>query len=209
MIEFKEWPKIPRLFRECMITEKIDGMNAGVVIEKLPGNASLMSLWSDVKAIALVNYEGDLFMVGAQARNGLITLKDDSHGFAAWVGKNAPDLVRILGVGTHMGEWWGGGINRGYGLPKGEKYFSLFNVARWDPVYDEATWPAGLSIVPVLYEGMFSTVSVRVAVEKLKDGGSFARGGYDRPEGVVVYHTAAEEMFKVTCERDEEWKGKR
>lgn len=209
MIEFKEWPKIPRLFRECMITEKIDGTNAGVIIEKLPKDAPLLHLWNDRKAIAVVLHEDRLYLVGAQARNGLITLQDDNHGFASWVGKNAADLVRILGEGTHMGEWWGHGINRGYGLPKGENYFSLFNVARWDPLYDDATWPKGLSIVPVLYEGMFSTGAVRATVDSLKKNGSLARGGYDKPEGVVVFHAAAEEMFKVTCERDEEWKGKK
>lgn len=207
MIEFKEWPKIPRLFRECMITEKIDGMNAGVIIEKLPEDAGALSIWADKGAIAVVLHEDRLFMVGAQLRNGLITLADDDHGFATWVGKNAAGLVSVLGAGTHMGEWWGHGINRGYGCEKGERYFSLYNVARWDPLYNPATWPAGLSIVPVLYEGLFSTGAVRASVMKLKESGSRARSMFDRPEGVVVYHVAAEEMFKVTCERDEDRKG--
>ena len=32
MIEFREFPKIPRMFRECVITEKIDGTNAQVIV---------------------------------------------------------------------------------------------------------------------------------------------------------------------------------
>jgi len=31
-IEFKEFPKIARLSRECIITEKIDGTNASILI---------------------------------------------------------------------------------------------------------------------------------------------------------------------------------
>jgi hypothetical protein len=33
--------------------------------------------------------------------------------------------------------------------------------------------------------------------------GSSASPGFYRPEGVVVYHTAANELFKVTLENDE------
>jgi hypothetical protein len=33
-MEFEEFPKIARLTRECVITEKIDGTNAQVVIAK-------------------------------------------------------------------------------------------------------------------------------------------------------------------------------
>ncbi len=32
---------------------------------------------------------------------------------------------------TYFGEWWGSGVQRGYGLQKGDKRFSLFNVSRW------------------------------------------------------------------------------
>ena len=30
--EFRAWPSIPRLYRDCVITEKIDGTNAAVVV---------------------------------------------------------------------------------------------------------------------------------------------------------------------------------
>ena len=35
MIEFQEWPKIPRLNRDITITEKIDGTNAAVGIAEV------------------------------------------------------------------------------------------------------------------------------------------------------------------------------
>ncbi|HKZ20316.1 MAG TPA: RNA ligase family protein [Acidimicrobiia bacterium] len=101
--EFTAFPKIPRLFRDCTITEKIDGTNAAVVI-------------------------GDDGSIRAQSRKRFITPEDDNYGFAAWVRDNEDEL-RALGPGVHFGEWWGQGIQRRYGL--NEKRFSLFNIERW------------------------------------------------------------------------------
>lgn len=182
MIEFEAWPKIARLNRDIVITEKIDGTNAAIVIDD-DGN------------------------IGAQSRKRLITPEADNHGFARWVEDNADKLVEILGPGRHFGEWWGSGINRGYGFKNGQKYFSLFNVKRWDPVYDMETWPAGLSIVPLIYQGPFSERKIQTALRYLRWYGSLAHHGFDRPEGIVIYHTAANEMFKVTLENDEAPKG--
>lgn len=185
MIEFSGFPKIARLNRDIIITEKIDGTNGAVIIED----------------------RGDYWEVGAQSRNRLLTPEDDNHGFAAWVYDNAHALAEILGPGRHFGEWWGSGINRGYGLKNGQKYFSLFNVKRWDPLYDQEKWPAGLSIVPVLYWGPFSEQKVKARLRALKVYGSSAHYGFMQPEGIVVYHTAANEMFKVTLVNDEKPKG--
>jgi hypothetical protein len=104
MPEFVPWPKIHRLFRDVIITEKIDGTNAAIGI-------------SD---------DGE---VHAQSRKRIITPADDNYGFAKWVHANAAVLAEHLGPGLHFGEWCGLGINRGYGLP--EKRFALFNAARW------------------------------------------------------------------------------
>ena len=39
MVEFKEWPKIPRGLGEQMtITEKIDGTNACIIVEEINAN---------------------------------------------------------------------------------------------------------------------------------------------------------------------------
>lgn len=104
MIEFKPWPKIPRLENEIEIwTEKIDGTNACVVID-------------------------DYGEIGAQSRNKLITPQHDNYGFANWVQAHKQDLLS-LEPGHHFGEWWGKGIGRSY--DNNEKVFSLFNTHRW------------------------------------------------------------------------------
>lgn len=102
-LEFREFQKIPRLFREVVVTEKIDGTNACVVVAE----------------------DG---CVSAQSRSRIITPKDDNYGFAKWVLEHEAELAQ-LGAGYHYGEWWGHGVNRGYALT--EKRFSLFNVSRW------------------------------------------------------------------------------
>lgn len=204
MIEFKAWPKVPRLFRDVVITEKIDGTNAAVVIEKREG--MLQSL-GDPNAFAVVlGTDGNVYTVGAQSRTRMITPQQDNHGFAVWVLNNAAALVDVLGEGTHYGEWWGSGINRGYGLPKGEKTFSLFNTSRWGEAWTPE-WPEQLDVVPVLYDGEFSHAAVDRALGKLRKRGSFARSGFSRPEGVVVFHKAGNHMFKVTLENDAAPKG--
>lgn len=96
--EFKSFSKIPRLSRDCVITEKIDGSNAQILITE----------------------EGEML---AGSRNRWITLDKDNFGFAAWVEEHKEDLTE-LGVGRHYGEWYGQGIQRKYGLE--EKRFAMF-----------------------------------------------------------------------------------
>lgn len=211
MIEFRSFGKIPRLFRDIVITEKLDGTNAAIGINfysvELPLDYQLPDHDIDVTKFVdrggrevngMVNYA----VVYAQSRKRVITPQKDNHGFARWVYENAETLIEDLGPGLHFGEWWGSGINRGYGLEKGHKVFSLFNVKRWN---DEAklrfTTP-NLDVVPVLYRGPFDTGVIRVELDKLESFGSSAAPGFDRPEGIVIYHTAANELFKVTIEND-------
>lgn len=191
---FEEFAKIPRLKRGCVITEKIDGTNAQVHITD----------------------EGEVL---AGSRSRYITPEQDNYGFAKWVKANEAELMK-LGPGRHFGEWWGSGVQRGYGLVGGEKRFSLFNVGRWRegpahvdkcscgdcPALDK-TLPACLTLVPVLYEGPFSSDTVDQILEDLRLNGSKASPGFMKPEGIIVYHAAARSMFKVTLEKDEEPKG--
>lgn len=208
MIEFKAWPKIPRWNRDIIITEKIDGTNGAIIIEEHPFGTHVDGAPADAMLVLGPNveeYDGlpkVEYLVAAQSRKRVITPNDDNHGFAAWVYENAVELVKVLGEGIHFGEWWGSGINRGYGCNNGEKYFSLFNVKRWDDKYDEETWPAGLSIVPVLYQGPLHWASIVMAKGNLIHHGSAARSPFMQPEGIVIYHTAANEMFKITLEND-------
>lgn len=183
MTEFVEFPKIARLAREIIVTEKIDGTN-GVI------------------------YIGDDGEMLVGSRNQWITTKakggSDNFGFASWAEQHADEL-RSLGPGRHYGEWWGSGIQRGYGLPKDEKRFSLFNTSRWT---DDAVRPACCHVVPVLYTGIFTTDEINVCLALLADGGSRAAPGFMKPEGVVIFHPQGNVGFKKTIEKDEEWKGK-
>lgn len=174
---FEEFQKIPRLKRNCVITEKIDGTNAQIHITD----------------------EGEM-LVGSRSR--YITPKEDNYGFAKWAEANREELLK-LGPGRHFGEWWGSGCQRGYGLTNGEKRFSLFNVGRWSP----EDLPLCVGLVPKLYEGPFSSEIVDSLIEDLRVNGSKAAPGFMKPEGIIVYHAAARSLFKVTLEKDEEPKG--
>ena len=186
MIEFAPWPKTPRLFRDVVITEKIDGTNAAVhIAEAGPAGG--------------IHVDGGVYQIGAQSRKRLISPLDDNFGFASWVAKNADGLVRALGVGVHYGEWWGSGIQCGYGLPAGDKRFSLFNVNRW--IGTEFMVP-GLGVVPLLYEGPLVLTVVDDCLGELRQNGSHAAPGYTHPEGVIVWHTAARQAFKVLLDND-------
>ena len=58
-MEFKAMQKIPRLSRDCVITEKLDGTNASVLIG-----------------------EAGEFFTGSRTR--WITPEQDNYGFSAW-----------------------------------------------------------------------------------------------------------------------------
>lgn len=177
--EFQGFKKIPRLRRLAYITEKIDGTNAHVHIL-------------------------DDGRVLAASKNRYVTPAEDNYGFAKWVEAHANLLYELLGPGRHYGEWWGQGINRGYGLA--EKRFSLFNVERWRNV--ERDSGGVVRVVPTLgISDSFTTDMVDEALLILRLGGSYAAPGFMRPEGVVVYHTAANAYFKQTIEGDEKPKG--
>lgn len=207
-IQFQEWPKIARLNRDIIITEKIDGTNGAVIIEEFPfGFHANTNVAEGIHVSGPVNEETGVpdveYVVAAQSRKRLITPENDNFGFAKWVYSNAGALVNVLGPGRHFGEWWGHGIQRGYGCEEGDRTFSLFNVKRWDHQYDPETWPHGLSIVPVIYWGPYSQGAIETALQDLRNEGSYAIFGFKQPEGIVVYHTAANDMFKVTLENDE------
>lgn len=174
--EFTAFESIPRLKRNCTITEKIDGTNAQIWISD--DNTEL--------------YAG--------SRNRWITPEDDNYGFARWVEVHRTELLR-LGPGHHYGEWWGAGIQRRYGLA--EKRFSLFNTGRWgEGGKDRDKLPACCHVVPVLYEGQFDTLIVDTIAADLKASGSTAAPGFMQPEGIVVYVAAARKLFKYTLDGD-------
>lgn len=142
-VEFMPFPKIPRLNRDITITEKIDGTNGAIGITGDP-------------------FRG--YTVYAQSRGRIITPENDNAGFAAWVEQNKAALAPVLGAGLHFGEWWGKGIQRGYGQTR--KFFSLFNFERWSNNMEVAALSTiGLMVVPVLYHGPWMAVVGRNGLE--------------------------------------------
>jgi hypothetical protein len=171
--EFHEFPKIPRWSKEVVITEKLDGTNAGIYINE------------------------DKTIVHAASRNRWISIGDDNFGFASWVEANREELKQ-LGHGMHHGEWWGKGIQRGYGLK--EKRFSLFAAHRWT---NER--PACCDVVPILYAGpqyKQGDDEVLCAMDWLDRNGSAAVQGWEKPEGIIIFHTASRQMYKMTFDMD-------
>lgn len=189
-LEFEEFPKIPRLRRDCIITEKLDGTNAAVRI------VPVAEVETDENAVGRV---GD-YLIYAQSRSRFIKPGADNFGFAAWVVANQEELVEGLGEGTHFGEWWGPGIQRGYNQKV--KRFSLFNTTRWD----EAA-PTCCHVVPTLYTGVFSDAAVESTINALRKNGSVAAPEFMKPEGIIVYHVASRHIYKVLLEGDELPKG--
>lgn len=181
---FKSWPKIPRLENEVYhITEKIDGTNACVVIQ----HRSDMNrgVW---ETMPLVEIEG--FGIWAQSRTRLITPEEDNYGFAKWVQDNAEQLIKDLGEGYHFGEWWGRGINRGYGIE--DRRFSLFNPTKHSEVCYN---------IPSIFSGNHLLGLVSASKAELSEKGSLAVPGYMKPEGLVVYAEKAKCYWKVVIDK--------
>jgi hypothetical protein len=182
--EFIGFRKIPRLRKEIIITEKIDGTNGLIYID-----------------------ETNIIFAGS--KNKWLDEHNDNHGFWHWVMDNKKELLK-LGKGYHYGEFWGKGIQRGYGLE--EKRFSLFNVGRWVkdkniPLKEKQEYcPECCYIVPILYEGIFDTFQINHTLQSLDTYGSIASLGFMKPEGIIIYHKAGNYYFKKTIENDEKGK---
>jgi len=169
---FQPFPKLSRLFREVVVSEKLDGTNAQIYIHD----------------------DGVTMQCGSRTR--WITPKDDNFGFARWCEENKEELLR-LGPGHHYGEWVGLSLQRNYGLK--ERRFYLFNAERWNDPYAR---PKCCHVVPVLYRGYFNEASIRACMEMLEHYGSAAVEGFMKPEGVVIFHKHSGELFKFTIGGD-------
>jgi hypothetical protein len=207
MSDYPAFGKIPRLNRDVVITEKIDGTNGLIAIFE-------PEVAFTEQVTGAVAEDGTRYFVKAGSRNrwlyhtneqGDPNNTGDNHGFARWVKDNAKTLVNDLGPGLHYGEWWGQGIQRRYDLD--HKRFSLFNAGRW--VEDDFHTP-NLHVVPVLAEINAKDMNylVRDKIGDLKVYGSVAAPGFMNPEGLIVFHTASRHLYKVTLEGDEKPKGK-
>lgn len=163
-VEFQGFPKITRYANaSCIITEKIDGTNACIVIQ-------------------------DDEVVATQSRKRIITPEDDNFGFASWVRENEAEIVAFMGDGRHYGEWWGAGIQRSYGCKR--KWFSPFNVSLFGVERDD--WPTeiGLTPTPVLACCQLPELESFLAewLRELSEFGSYTAPGRGwAAEGVMVY----------------------
>ena len=205
--EFKEFRKIPRLSRDIIITEKIDGTNGCIYIDE-NNNIFVGShhrwLWGSVQK----------------------EIHNDNHGFAQWVKDHQEELLK-LGKGYHYGEFMGKGIQRTYGLK--ENRFYLFNPHRWvknigihdlamiqansngdfPPLNEKQEYcPDCCYVVPILYKGVFDMEAITGALLLLQGQGSYAVPTFMNAEGIVIYHTAGGCYFKKTLKGDDKPKGK-
>lgn len=224
-MEFQKFNKIPRLSREIIITEKIDGTNGQIYILEFDNiynafNGNYNSEWLEKHTLKIVDSEDHnnryYFFAGSRKRWLDTSSNGDNYGFAKWVQANAEELLK-LGEGRHYGEYMGKGIQRGYGLD--EKRFYLFNVGKWNKYGDEKRLisidpktkeerytkdaPKCCETVPILYQGIFDTLEIKCQLNDLIERGSFIVPGYMNPEGIIIYHTASGQLFKKTIKDDE------
>lgn len=203
--------KVARLRREVKVTEKIDGTNGLIELADLghideapfelgyhepTGSANVMD-----------RDTGQVYHIRAGSRNRWLkkTKQDDNYGFAAWVHENAETLVK-LGPGNHYGEWFGRGIQRGYGLS--QKYFALFNEKKFGEFILAGHQLETLTAVPTLAEDVFSDALIDGALADLAGYGSVIAwvlgGTLNAPaEGVIVQHSQNLVRFKVLLEHDD------
>jgi len=168
--EYPAYRPIPRLMRDVRVTEKIDGTNGLIYIHE----------------------KG--YLEGVGSRNRWLTDAQDNYGFRRWVLRNETDLLK-LGPGHHYGEWYGSGIQRGYGLH--EKRFMLFRKPEVKPDCCE--------VATVLYEGpLYNCPTWDSITQRLSLRGSFHVSGWPAPEGIVIEWPFAKgrPQFKITLEGD-------
>lgn len=207
-IEFQAWPKTPRLFRDIVITEKVDGTNSAVIIEEI--NPELdYEAEGDPFVLAQVERGGSTYAVAAQSRNRLIFpgKTTDNHGFAGFVQENAEQLFDLLGPGRHYGEWWGKGIQGRYSV--NFKGFALFNTEKHEDLYewfrDTSIGDVLVEAMPVLYKGPYSEQKIRETLSELNTNGSLV-SFRDKAEGIVVFHTQSRKVYKVTLDGNDKGK---
>ena len=207
---FEPFPKLYRLNRDVVITEKLDGTNAQIYIVDPETREGCH--YEDIVQTTPISIINDL-RIYAGSRTRLVSpgKTSDNFGFASWVKEHSKELVE-LGEGRHYGEWYGNGIQRGYNL--NHKRFALFNTSMWRSNLERGNgilsegqkWaPNCCDVVPIIYQGPMDTYWTDRSMSNLKTFGSYAVEGYDNPEGIVVYHTASRTAFKQTF--DDKHKG--
>lgn len=178
---FKAYPKTVRLEAETItISEKIDGTNGLIFVSK--GN------------------ESEKMYVKAGSRSKWLvddgSKSWDNHGFGAWVKENETELLN-LPAGMHYGEWYGKGINSGYGMT--ERKFMLFNKKRYSELED---LPSCVELETILEENVSIDDLTSVLYELRRK--MTLQGSYHVPtcingkmvEGVILRFKLAGKIYK-------------
>lgn len=173
--EFRRWSSIERLEQQITITEKVHGSNAQI----------------------LVTETGEVL---AGSRERWLNRVQDNYGFCTHITEHADEIRELLGPGRHFGEWYGAGINSGYGLK--EKRLALFDT-RWT----DKPIPSWCDVVPVLYAGFYSSSIIDETMSRLRAGGSVIQPGFIGAEGVVVrFERTGVLMKKVFTLEETAWR---
>lgn len=198
---FEPFEKISRLSRPIIITEKLDGSNGQIFIqthEEYKAENDVEFGEGNCGSEPGIITEDFIIRVGSRKRWLGPAKSEDHFGFYKWAHEHVDELCLDLGPGRHFGEWWGQGIQRGYGLE--EKRFSLFNTHRWN----SSNTPNCVHVVPIVGEcPVFDTGAIELALSILKVEGSRAAPGFMQPEGVVIYHPHGNVLMKKTFKGDE------
>ncbi|WP_194201831.1 RNA ligase family protein [Glycomyces albidus] len=183
------WPKIIRLTERWVITEKIDGTHAILVIRHAGAERT-----AEPGGMVAAGPGGRPVTVRAASRTRWLVPEHlaregdgrDNFGFAAWVAAHAADLA-ALGPGDHHGEWYGQGIGRGYELTS--RRFALFDTTRWQRGLPEGV-PEELDLVPVPAEceGVKLNATVTRCLARLEKHGSQLVPGA-AAEGIIASST--------------------
>jgi hypothetical protein len=203
--EHRTWPKTPRLTVPFVITEKIDGTNSCVAVSRLgdrDGVAAADLDFPEHHGVRVVFTEAGCFALRAASRTRWIAPgPKDNFGFAAWVHEHAEQLVN-LGPGRHYGEWFGQGIQRGYGMSN--RCFALFD-EKWRNSLPYGL-PANVGVVPRVATAAGHELSKRVAwaLDHLDREGSYVGEPGAVAEGVVVASMSSHPIrFKALADEPE------
>lgn len=148
MSEWTGFPKIARLNRDCVVTEKVDGTNAAILIQS--GRLRVYS------------------------KSEELTGSIDSYGFYAWVMERKRAILDTFEDGLLRGEFAGPGINRNRHQLTSKTFYCFAAEPR---VREGVTGlPDGFNVVPVLYEGPFDTAAINREVDRLRINGSLVGG---------------------------------
>lgn len=207
MLKLKPWNRIPWLFSDVILTEKLDGHTAMIHIERvkrLPRSRVSLVRPTDVVVshpAKMDDYTGktartEVWRVWAQNQVRPLQVNHDMSGLAAWVDRHAAELVRVLGPGVHSGTWWGYKIRRGYGLFPDDRRFSLFNTERWSHL--NGTQVPGLYCAPILWQDTLGPDTLKQFLRVLDRASkmSAAVPGWECPQGVILYHRDGNMMFQ-------------